>query len=92
MTEVLDPAQLLRGMLNLSTPPTLSLMDYPHFSTSLELLKPYLGEAIAQQRRGVNIFLYGSPGTGKSELARVLAKDLGYELFEVAMKIVGVIH
>ena len=84
MTEVLDPAQLLRGMLNLSTPPTLSLMDYPHFSTSLELLKPYLGEAIAQQRRGVNIFLYGAPGTGKSELARVLAKDLGCELFEVA--------
>ena len=83
MTEVLDPAQLLRGMLNLSTPPTLSLMDYPHFSTSLELLKPYLGEAIAQQRRGVNIFLYGAPGTGKSELARVLAKDLGCELFEV---------
>jgi SpoVK/Ycf46/Vps4 family AAA+-type ATPase len=33
---------------------------------------------------GVNIYLYGAPGTGKSELARVLAKDAGAALFEVS--------
>lgn len=35
-------------------------------------------------RPGVNIFLHGAPGTGKSELARALAADIGCELFEVA--------
>lgn len=35
-------------------------------------------------RKGVNIYLHGSPGTGKSQLAKVLATELGSELFEVA--------
>lgn len=32
----------------------------------------------------MNIFLHGAPGTGKSELARALAQELGCELFEVS--------
>ncbi|MDT1823478.1 AAA family ATPase, partial [Acinetobacter baumannii] len=31
-----------------------------------------------------NIFLHGAPGTGKSEMARAMAAELGCELFEVA--------
>ena len=84
LTEVNDPAQLLRGMLSPSAAPTLSLEDYPHIDKTLEVMRPYLREAIRQGRRGVNIFLYGPPGTGKSELVRVLAKDMGQDLFEVS--------
>ena len=36
-----------------------------------------------QGRTGVNIFVYGPPGTGKTQLARLLAQDMGCELFEV---------
>jgi SpoVK/Ycf46/Vps4 family AAA+-type ATPase len=35
-------------------------------------------------RKGVNIFLHGDPGTGKSQLAKALAEEIGCELFEVA--------
>jgi transitional endoplasmic reticulum ATPase len=84
MTEMNDPAQLLRGMLTLSAPPTLTLEDYPHISRSLEVMRPYLKAATEQKRKGVNIFLYGPAGTGKSELVRVLAKEMAQELFEVA--------
>ncbi len=84
LTEVDDPAQLLRGMLSVSAPPTLSLGDYPHMAKTLEVMLPYLREAIRHGRRGVNIFIYGPPGTGKSELVRVLAKDMGQDLFEVS--------
>ena len=37
-----------------------------------------------QGRTGVNIFVHGKPGTGKTELAKALAQWLGCELFEIA--------
>ncbi|MEI2625956.1 MAG: AAA family ATPase [Giesbergeria sp.] len=44
----------------------------------------YLRHAAATNRPGVNIFIHGAPGTGKSQLARILAQELGCELFEIA--------
>lgn len=84
LTEIQDPAELLRGMLSPSPKPTLSLDDYPHLQRSLEILLPFLRESAATARKGVNIFMYGPPGTGKSELARLLALINGQQLFEVA--------
>lgn len=54
-----------------------------HVSAPLELLQPYLKQAINTRKRGVNIFLYGVSGTGKTQLARVLATEIGCELFEI---------
>lgn len=79
-----DPISLLRGTVSAAGPAQLSLADYSHIQSSLEILCPYLRNAMATGRRGVNIFLHGAPGTGKSQLARALAKEMGYELFEVA--------
>ena len=79
-----DPISLLRGTVSAAGPAQLSLTDYRHIQSSLEILCPYLRNAITTGRRGVNIFLHGAPGTGKSQLARALAKEMGYEMFEVA--------
>ncbi|MFO7804376.1 MAG: AAA family ATPase, partial [Paracoccaceae bacterium] len=38
---------------------------------------------INEQRKGVNIFIYGCPGTGKSQLSRVIAQEVDCNLFEV---------
>jgi len=83
-TSEADPVSLLRGTVSAAGPAQLSLVDYPHIQPSLEILRPYLHHAAATGRRGVNIFLHGAPGTGKSQLARALASDLSCELFEVA--------
>lgn len=79
-----DPIALLRDTVAPSTPPRLQLGDFPHLDEALAILRPYLAQSVAGQRHGVNIFVHGAPGTGKSELARALAAALGCELFEVA--------
>jgi AAA+ superfamily predicted ATPase len=79
-----DPISLLRDMVAPSTRARLSLADFPHLDDALAILRPYLAHALGSSRQGVNIFVYGASGTGKSELTRALAAELGCELFEVA--------
>lgn len=79
-----DPIALLRDTVAPSAPAHLTLADFAHLDQALGILRPYLAQAIAGQRAGVNVLVHGAPGTGKSELARALAADLGCELFEVA--------
>lgn len=67
-----------------SGPPTLSVEDYGHVAQDLAILEAYLADSLESRRPGVNILLHGSPGTGKTELAHVLAARLGVRLFEVA--------
>jgi len=79
-----DPIRLLHGTVSSVGPGELSLTDFDHFKPSLDILRPYLRHVTATGRRGVNIFLHGAPGTGKSQLARALVGELGCELFDVA--------
>lgn len=79
-----DPIALLRDTVAQAEPAQLTLDDYAHLADSLAVLRPYLRHALASGRKGVNIFVHGAPGTGKSQLAKALAADLGSELFEVA--------
>ena len=68
----------------MSGPAELGIADYAHIAASLSVLRPYLKQSISTGRQGVNVFLYGEPGTGKSQLAKALAKELACDLFEVA--------
>ena len=84
VTSESDPVSLLRGTVTAAGPGELKLTDYGHIQTWLDILQPFLRQTIATGRRGVNIFLHGSPGTGKTQLARALAANMGCELFEIA--------
>lgn len=83
-TSEADPISLLRGTVSAAGAAQLDLDDYSHIDASLDILRPYLRHATATGRRGVNVFLHGAPGTGKSQLVRALAEELECELFEVA--------
>ena len=79
-----DPVALLKGTVAIAPAPELSLDDYAHLRESLDLLQPYLRTALSSGRRGVNVFLHGPPGTGKTQLARLLSHASRSELFEIA--------
>lgn len=83
-SEKIDPVKLLRGIVLPSSEPQLSIEDYTYIDADLTILCPYLKMATATERKGVNIFLHGPPGTGKSQLGKVLAGEMNCELFEVA--------
>lgn len=84
LTSSTDPIALLRGTVAFAPKAELALSDYEHLSTSLNILRPYLRHALSARRRGVNIYLHGPPGTGKTQLARLLASEMGCDLFEVS--------
>ena len=78
-----DPIDLLKDMVVPGSSAELALEDYAHIGPSLSILRPYLKRALETHRTGVNVFLHGVPGTGKSQLARLLAQEFECELFEV---------
>ena len=61
----------------------LTLKDYEQIPTVAGVLIPYLKAALEGRRKGANVLLYGLPGTGKTQLARLAADQLGVRLYEV---------
>ena len=74
---------LLQHYFTLSGQPELIEEDYHHVAERITLIQEHLKEARRQQMQGVNILVYGLPGTGKTELAKTISKALGSILYEV---------
>jgi SpoVK/Ycf46/Vps4 family AAA+-type ATPase len=79
-----NPLDLFKDLILPTVPSTLKLKDFSHIGNFLRLLRPYLKVALSTERKGVNIFIYGARGVGKTELVRLLAKDCGVTLYEVS--------
>ncbi len=65
-------------------PPKLTLSNFQHLEEDLNILRTLLKASLMKKTAGVNILIYGSPGTGKTELVRVVAASLGVSLYEVS--------
>ena len=76
----LDRGTLLAHLLPTTSPPTLCADDYPHLAGEVALAERLVGEALRLRRPGVNLLLYGATGTGKTELAALLASRNGATL------------
>lgn len=84
LTVPFETEQILREVVHHAPPPTLQFRDFPHLQRELSLVRPYIREVLRTRRTGVNLLLHGRPGTGKSELTRMLARELRCTLYEVS--------
>lgn len=79
-----DENDLLQQFIEPASASNLTANDYPHLAEQIELITQYLSSAIKSQAVGANILIYGSPGVGKTELVRLLARRVGIPLYQVS--------
>ncbi|MDQ7010406.1 MAG: ATP-binding protein, partial [Mariprofundaceae bacterium] len=65
--------------------PKLGKNDFEHVREPYALIRSYLMKAL-QKTAGVNILIYGLPGSGKTEMVRSIVRDAGAGLYEISME------
>lgn len=61
---------------------TLQWNDFTHIP-QISILEKITQSAIKRHQKGINILLYGEPGTGKTELTKTLGQRLGCSLYSI---------
>ena len=57
--------------------------DFDHVAAGRDHVQRVIAGALKTRERGVNVLLYGSPGTGKTQFCRTLAHRLGITMYSV---------
>ena len=83
MREYRDRAELMAVFTRPAVPSVLQANDFAFVGDDVQVLVNLLRKAMQTKAVGVNVLMYGPPGTGKTELAKVIAREAGLDLFEV---------
>lgn len=83
VTQPLNENVLLKSCTEVAQMPSLQLDDFAHIAGMKEMMLTYLQQALKHHQKGVNLLIYGVPGTGKTEFAGLLAQALGISAYNI---------
>ena len=83
VTQPLNENVLLKSCTEVAQVPSLQLDDFAHIASMKEMMLTYLQQALKHHQKGVNLLIYGVPGTGKTEFAGLLAQALGISAYNI---------
>ena len=83
VTQPLNEYALLKSCTEISQVPSLQLDDFAHIASMKDMMLTYLQQALKHHQKGVNLLIYGEPGTGKTEFAGLLAQALGISAYNI---------
>ncbi|TPH08384.1 AAA family ATPase [Haemophilus haemolyticus] len=83
VTQPLNENVLLKSCTEVAQVPSLQLDDFAHIAGMKEMMLTYLQQALKHHQKGVNLLIYGVPGTGKTEFAGLLAQALGISAYNI---------
>jgi SpoVK/Ycf46/Vps4 family AAA+-type ATPase len=75
---------IVKGVITEVEDPHLSEDNFPYFEEDLSIMKGIVRSAIEGKHVGTNLLMHGPPGTGKTQLARIICKSLGIRLYEIS--------
>jgi hypothetical protein len=84
LTPNLSREDLTGSFLRKASAGSLAMSDYPHLDDDIQLVCGYLRSVMRGRVKGANLIFVGGAGLGKTEMVKILAREIGAELYEVA--------